>query len=232
MPSLKRARKGWKRLGRLRDDAVIVGGVLVSAAFGLRFTVPPPTALPDMAPAGIGLLVVSIGLALAYYVDTGEELDLLQEAGERELSPLPRKILTGILAFLGALSALVYASTSPLFFGLVLIVIKLLELWGAGTAKREIREGLDALLEKSAASKGHQRAQVLDRYYFDRPWTRQLAIAVAAVAVSVVAVNSQVGAAGDLSNVASLMLIGAIVLNEFLAYRWRARRDDAWHAIR
>jgi hypothetical protein len=213
-----------------------VATFISASALALRLAYPLPSENGASGPEGVWLLVAAIVLAASYFWDTGAEIDMLMDAGEAYLQRLPRNILLAVVGFVAGLAFLIYTSSSPLWFGIVLATLKVLEFFGAAKAKREIQAGVAGLLRLAPTSIGYRRGVVLSTYYFRWPWNAQLILELAVVLVGVfVAALGALGFAGPAPDQAitasALILIGGMGLNELLAFRWRRLRDDAWEAI-
>jgi hypothetical protein len=229
------ARRGWELLGRYRAIAPVAVGLILGPALTVRMANLLTASPRDEAfIAASALMVATLILAILFYYDTGEELEQLRSVGEEFLPPIPRYVFLVVVSTILGFAVLIVASASPTAFGLALLSIKGLELFGSRSVKARFRTGLVNLrASEDVSDESRAGADVLETYYLRRPWDLQLGFEVAVVAIAIAIALSApelvlgTGLRMRSEVVEAVLIVVAIVANEIFAARWRWLRDSA-----
>jgi hypothetical protein len=233
-------RHGWEALTGLEQYAVMATGLIVAVAFIFR------AAILALALADRDLVfwltnvqwVVGAVWGLLWYITADQELNLAKKVGEAFVRPIPGSATWYVIGAALTFGLVFVASASVWSFAAALLVLKLVEVWGASILNRLLRAGLGELREvrqkhpDAIPADTMAAAEILETYYLRRRWDRLRLVGSAVLLLAVVfalyaAAVPHTTWSEAITVAASVASIAAIVGNEVVAFRWRALRDRA-----
>ncbi len=226
--------RGWDALAQYRQDAAVATGLILAVAIAIRIVllVIASSQLDLEFWLTTMLFLVSAILPWLFYVDTGQEMAQLRVLAGAYIAVDPKKVVRGVYASVLAFALLIIASAWPPAFGLTLLTVKLVELWGSRAAKAQIRNGVAKLLGDRTVPQANKDAAAVQRtYYFSRPWDRLWLAEASIVLIGILAalaslLNGNASSSRLELAAAAVAFIGAVVMNEIVAGLWRAGRDN------
>lgn len=223
----------WERLRSYQKSAelvVLLTVGVVGAAQRLPTLVAGGASTREWLP--VVLLGTAIGLSVLWWRDTDGEMTQLRKVAESDVGDLdlPTAGFWVTIAAALLLLALIYASTSPLSFAIVLLALKTTESWGSWLAKLKIRDAIRILRARNLKPVRGHAVDILEAYYLVRPWdqlltSEMLAAALACVMAAYAERTSDAVLSDDLQAASSSLLALAVVGNEVVAGIWRRDRD-------
>lgn len=202
----------------------------------------------DLVNTGLLLAVATVYVLLWYRAPTRTEEQISDVVRGLFLPPPPPSSSKWTFLAGCAFILLMVSSISPMLFGLVVLVIKVIETRSAILAKLRLDEVFQEVWEAQRLPAEQRRrhttlegwqeeARILHNYHFSQGWY-QLAVTVTFVEASGAVLAAYLAWAPDtlLRHIgllgATALMIGAIAANEVVADRLRAKRDAALERLR